>query len=306
MKIQRPILYITLSRLLPRKISDVKLITILSSILLLNSTLLMAEQRAELDCLVKPEMYVELSSAIDAIVDEVLVDTGDRIVKGQPLVYLESSVERARVNLAKIQAASDSEVKNRTVQLRYAKRNRKRIDELYKKKSISQFEKDKSDTEVALAQIELIKAKENRQLAELNLKVAQTQLNLRTIVSPINGVVVDRYAMVGESVADRSIMKLAQIDPLRVELIAPTEYFGLIKKGMDVEIYTERPANQIFKAKVTVVDQLIDPASGSFTVRMAVPNPDDQLVSGVNCLASFYFDQPSPSNQDLVGALHIN
>jgi multidrug efflux pump subunit AcrA (membrane-fusion protein) len=63
---------------------------------------------------------------------------------------------------------------------------------------------------------------------------------------------------------------------------------------MEVDIYPERPANKSYKATVTIVDQLIDPASGSFTVRMALPNPGDQLVGGVNCIASFSFDTPVP------------
>jgi RND family efflux transporter MFP subunit len=261
------------------------------------------EESAKLACLIKPEMYVELSSSIDAIVDKMLVKTGDYVVKGQPLVQLEASVERARVDLAKIQAKSNSEIESRKVQLLYAKRNKKHINQLYEKKLISEFENYTAGTEVALAEIELAKAIENRQLANLNLDVAETQLSLRSILSPINGLVVERYAMVGETVSERSIMKLAQIDTLRVELIAPTEYFGLIKKGMDVEVYTEKPINQIFKAKVSMVDQLIDPASGSFTVHMTVPNPDDQLVSGVNCLVSFEFNTPLPSDQNLGGSL---
>ena len=109
--------------------------------------------------------------------------------------------------------------------------------------------------------------------------------------------------MVGESVSDRTIMKLAKVDPLKVELIAPTEYFGLIKKGMKVEIYPEQPSNQIFTATVTIVDQLIDPASGSFTVRMLLPNPEDKLVGGVNCLANFSFKTPEPSNGDVYSSL---
>jgi multidrug efflux pump subunit AcrA (membrane-fusion protein) len=116
--------------------------------------------------------------------------------------------------------------------------------------------------------------------------------------------VIDSYAKVGESVADRTIMKLAQIDPLRVELIAPTEYFGLIEKDMQVEIFPERPADKTFKATVTVVDQLIDPASGSFTVRMALPNPGDELVGGVNCIARFNFEAPAAATQNLYGSLN--
>jgi RND family efflux transporter MFP subunit len=263
----------------------------------------MATEKAVLDCLVKPEMYVELSSSVDAILDKMLVDTGDQIKKGQPLVKLERSVEIARVHLARMQADSNSDIDNRRVQLQYAKRNNKRIKDLYARKSVSLYDKDKAETEVALAEIELDKATEKKKMAQLNLELALAELERRTIRSPIDGIVVDRYSMVGESVAERTIMKLAQVDPLRVELIAPTEYFGLIKKGMEVDIYPERPANKSFKATVTIVDQLIDPASGSFTVRMALPNSGDQVVVGVNCIASFSFNTPIPLGQNTFSSL---
>jgi len=286
-----------------RFVIDKNVIQLLGLSIALFCAPLMANQKAVLDCLVKPEMYVELSSSVDAILEQMLVDTGDRIKKGQPLVRLEASVEKARVNLAEMQASSDSEIDNRRVQLQYAKRNSKRIKDLYVRKSVSLYEKDKAETEVALAEIELDKATEKKKIAELNLELALAELERRTIRSPIDGIVVDRYSMVGESVVERTIMKLAQVDPLRVELIAPTEYFGLIKKGMEVNIHPERPANKTFKATVTIVDQLIDPASGSFTVRMALPNPGDQLVGGVNCIASFNFNTPIPLGQNTFSSL---
>ncbi len=273
---------------------------------LLWMAVMMASPRAgaaELDCLVKPEMYVELSSPVDSIVEQILVDTGDTVARGQPLAQLEASVERAKVKLASLQAKSVSDIKNRKEQLRYAKQYHARMANLLSQNSVSQYETDKAETEVAIAQIELNKANEKWRIAQVNLELAKTQLALKTIHSPIDGIVVDRYAMVGESVSDRSIMKLAKVNPLKVELIAPTEYFGLIQKGMEVEIYPEQPANQTFTATVTIVDQLIDPASGSFTVRMELPNPDDKLVGGVNCLANFSFETPQPSNEDVFSSL---
>ena len=275
-------------------------------ICLLFVMLLIASPRAraaELDCLVKPEMYVELSSPVDSVMEEMLVETGDTVVRGQPLVRLEASVERAKVRLAELQAKSTSDIRNRKEQLRYAKQYYARMVDLLSNNSISEYEKDKAETEVAIAQIDLNKANEKWRIAQLNLELAQTQLALRTIRSPIDGIVVDRYTMVGESVNDRTIMKLAKVNPLKVELIAPTEYFGLIKKGMKVEIYPEQPIDQIFTATVTIVDQLIDPASGSFTVRMLLPNPEDKLVGGVNCLANFDFKTPEPSNGDVYSSL---
>jgi len=258
---------------------------------------------AELDCLVKPEMYVDVSSPVISVLEEILVETGDAVEKGQPLAKLEASVEMARVKLARLQAESTSEVENRKEQYRYAKQYFRRMQELLSQKSVSQYEADKAQTELALAQIDLKRARENQRIAQVNLELAQSQLALRTIRSPIDGIVVDRFTMVGESVEGRVIMKLAQVDPLKVELIAPTEYFGLIRKGMKVEIHPEQPAGQTFEATVTVVDQLIDPASGSFTVRMELPNPDDELVGGVNCLARFDFDTPKPARGQIFSAL---
>ena len=197
-----------------------KISQLLGLMIAFSSPSLIASEHAQLDCRVKPERHVDLSSSVDAILEEMLVDTGDYIKKGQPLVQLEASVEIARVNLAELQASSNSEIENREVQLQYAKRNKKRIRKLFSKNSVSRFEKDKADTEVALAQIELNKASEKKQIAQLNLELAKTQLVLRTIKIPIDGIVVDRYSMVGGWVVERTIMKLAQVDPLRVELIA--------------------------------------------------------------------------------------
>ncbi len=241
----------------------------------------------ELDCLVKPEKLLDLSSPVDTVIDRLLVKPGDVVAKGEALVRLESSVERARLYLAKEQANSTSDIENRKVQLRYARANYKRIKQLFDKKSVSQFERDKAETEYQLAKIELEKARDARELAQLRYSLAQSQLALKTLTSPIEGIVVDIFAREGESVADRPVMRLAQVNPLRVELIAPSEYFGVIKEGMLAEIQTELPEDGRFDATVTVVDQIIDAASGSFTVRLSLPNPGDELVGGVNCLAVF-------------------
>ena len=248
----------------------------------------------ELDCLVKPETSIELSSAIDTVVDEVLVKPGDRVEKGQVLVQLEQDIEKARVKLAHLQAVSKTEINDRQTQLNFARKTHKRMDNLFKKKMTSERELDQANIELRLAQIALNKALEKQKLAQVSLELAEAQLALKTLLSPIDGIVVDIYTRKGESVADRSIMRLAQINPLKVELIAPTEYFGLIQPGMTVDIQPERPVDTVLQTTVSTVDPLIDPASGTFTVRMSLPNSDNHLVGGVNCVARFDLTTPPP------------
>ena len=71
---------------------------------------------AELDCLVKPEMYVEVSSPVISVIEEVLVETGDVVTRGQPLVKLEASIEKIRVRRAELQVKHTSDIENRKEQ----------------------------------------------------------------------------------------------------------------------------------------------------------------------------------------------
>jgi RND family efflux transporter MFP subunit len=256
---------------------------------------LLAAETTELDCMVKPEMYVELSSPVDGVLESVLVETSDLVQKGQVLAKLESSIETAQVNLTRQEATVSDVIQSKKIESEYSKRNHERFDQMYTKKLGSLADEDKSHTEAEMTRIALNKAINDKKTAELKHKLAEAQLEQKSIKSPITGIVIERYAMPGETVKDRPIMKLAQINPLRVELVAPAALFGQITKGMSAEIQPEKPANQTYQATVTIVDKLIDPASGSFTVRLALPNPDDKLIGGVNCIARFNFPSDLPA-----------
>ena len=260
----------------------------------MSCSALYADELNELDCLIKPEMYVELASPADGILESVLVKKSDLISKGQVLAQLESSVETATVELARGKAALNDDIKSKQIHVAFTRRKSARLAKLYKKNAISLNDKDEADTEVAMAVVDLKKAKSNKKIAELELRRAITRLEQRTIKSPISGVVVEQLVVPGEAVDDRPILKLAQIDPLRVEVIAPTELFGALNAGMQAEIIPEVPVNTIYNATVSVVDKVIDAASGSFLVRLKLPNPEHKVVGGLKCTVRFLAENGEP------------
>lgn len=136
---------------------------------------------------------------------------------------------------------------------------------------------------VAHAQAEL----SNRRLADLELNRTTAEVAVRTLKSPINGVVVERYMHPGEFPKQERVLKLAQIDPLRVEVYAPVALLGKIAVGMTGLVKPEEPMRGEVQGKVTVVDKVVDAASGTFGVRMEVPNPDMKLPAGLKCTVRF-------------------
>jgi len=127
----------------------------------------------------------------------------------------------------------------------------------------------------------------NRRLADLELNRTTAEIALRTMKSPINGVVVERYMHPGEFPKQERILKLAQIDPLRVEAYAPVGLLGKVTVGMSAMVKPEEPIKGEFPAKVTVVDKVVDAASGTFGVRLELPNPDFKLPAGLKCTVRF-------------------
>jgi multidrug efflux pump subunit AcrA (membrane-fusion protein) len=113
-------------------------------------------------------------------------------------------------------------------------------------------------------------------------------LNQRTLRSPVDGVVVERLLVPREYRNEQSlILTLAQIDPLRVEVFVPTAHFGQIRTGSKAVVRPEEPIGGIYTATTTVVDQVLDAASNTFGVRLALPNPGLRLPAGIRCKVSF-------------------
>ena len=84
-----------------------------------------------------------------------------------------------------------------------------------------------------------------------------------------------------------TILEVAQLDLLRVEVILPSSMVGKIAKGGSASIVPEIPGDVEHAARVTIVDRVIDAASGTFGVQLELPNPDDKILGGLHCRVRF-------------------
>ena len=234
-------------------------------LLLVLSTLMsamsaQAENIPAIDCMIEPNIMVELSSPVSGVLDTLTVDKSDNVTKGQLVATLKSEVE-----MVSVQTSAEH--------LKLSNLEHERAVELYREKAITLSDKDKSENE--------------KNLFELELQQAKANLDLRQIKSPIDGVVVKRYAMPGEFVETKPILQLAQLDPLKIEVVSPVSNYGKIIKGMKARILPEFGDYDDLIAEVVVVDKVIDAASGTFGVRLELANKDYAIPGGLKCRVSF-------------------
>lgn len=255
---------------------------------ILAATAASAEEQIEFEGLIEPNEMVDIGTPVGGVVAHVNVKRSSSVTKGDALVLLDSSVENSVVNRARVLALVEGDLQLQKEKLAFAKRMYTRIQELFESEAISAEKHDQAKTEVTLAQARLQKAHENRELAKLDLQRAKAILNQRTIKSPISGIVVNRFVSPGEFVDSEPLLRIAQMNPLRVEVILPSKMFRKIKAGMKAEVIAESSPDESYDSTVAIVDRIIDPASGTFGVRLELPNPNYRLPSGLKCKVRFF------------------
>lgn len=180
-------------------------------------------------------------------ISRLLVDVGDRVYAGQKVADLDSS------SLAQAKAQYENN-----------KANFDRADELYKfgGESKANWEAMKTAYEVS-------------KLTYENL------LENTTLVSPISGVVTARNYDNGDMCGGLPIFVVQQINPVKVKINVSESLYSYIKKGMVVDIELDALPEKKFQGKVSRITPLINSATRTFEVEVAVANGQELIKPGM-------------------------
>ena len=262
---------------------------ILTSMLILNCPMLLAtdddmmgDDPTGYTCFVEPSEVIELGSPVTGIIEKVFVERTSRVNAGDVVVKLESIVEETNLRLARAQAKFTGEISEQELRRKYATQKYERASAMHARKVVTLDLLEESEADLKLTEKQLEKARHNHTIAKLELERAKSLLEMRNIRSPVDGVVIEKLASPGEFVKDEPLVHIAQLNPLKVEVILPVESFGEISKG-DVIPVTIPMTGAIHDAEVDVVDEFIEAASGTYRMTLKIPNPDLSIPSGMRC-----------------------
>jgi membrane fusion protein, heavy metal efflux system len=260
-----------------------------------------AAQPQPIGCIIEPDEVVEVGSPVIGVIQSI-VKRGDRVRKGQVVAVLRNNVDLAALSVAQSRAVADADEKAALANYEFSRQRRERAEELVRKEFISKQALDQSIAEDEVARQKLAQAREQRRILAREASLAQQRLEERNIRSPIDGLVVERYLTAGERVEEKPLLRVVRIDPLRVEAILSSALFGTVATGSIARIQPDMPNAVPVTATVTLVDKVLDAASGTFRVRMRLPNRDGAVPAGLRCKVEFtgqvQSEMPKASNGD--------
>lgn len=250
---------------------------------------LSSSHAATYDCLIEPNQSLEIGSPVTGVVDKVWVKRGDRVKKGQVIFTLESNAEAAAADLAKFKSQAIGAIKSAQNKVAFGQTKYERRREMAAENLVSNEERDDAEADWRLAEAELVAAKESKEQAALEYKQQSSLLALRTVRSTIEGVVVDQMLYPGETAeagSKKPVLKLAQLDPLKVRVMLPMSVFGKVKAGFVAEVSPEHSPSVRLKATVHHTDKVLDAASGTHIVFLDLPNRTLDIPAGTKCKVS--------------------
>jgi RND family efflux transporter MFP subunit len=246
---------------------------------------------ASFDCVIEPQQVVKLSSSMVGVVAELNVDRGDVVRRGQFLGKLEDGLEKAGLALAEARARNEYSIRSIQARLEFLTQKHRRATELLSKSIMSTAAVEEVAAERKMSEQQLKEAELNLEVVRLDVIRAREVVRQRELRSPVDGVVMERLLVPGEYRNEQSpILTLAQIDPLRVEVIVPITHYGRIRTDSIAKVQPEQPVGGEYDATVAIVDRVLDASSGTFGVRLALRNRGLTIPAGIRCRVAFEMD----------------
>lgn len=243
-----------------------------------------ASRAQDFDCSVQPWREVKVSAATGGLVSEVLVEVGDRVTAGMVVARLDSGLEAQAVQMAKVRLDATAGLKALKRQKALMDERVSRLHALNLQALVPDEKREETDMEMARLEATLADAELAHDTAVIDLSRASLQLQGRRVVSPFDGVVVERSLSAGEYLGDGAhVLTVTQMDPLRVIAWLPVATYGTISIGDRVTITPELPQQAAIVTQITAIPPVVDLGSGTYTVIVSLPNHDLSLPAGIKC-----------------------
>ena len=222
---------------------------------------------------------VEIKSKASGLVEELPVEQGDYIKKGDLIARLDQKDERAAVS----QAQADFDIA--TAELKKAEREYQRTKELFSKDLISEEERDGIELNLAVAKGKLVQA-------TTALDRAKERLSESVVTAPINGIILQKYVEKGQIIASgistvsggTPIVDIADMSSVYIQAGVDEIDIGKIKAGQQAIVTADAYPGIKFEGFITRIapEAKIEQNVTLFDVIVKVKNQDGKLKSGMN------------------------
>ena len=237
-----------------------------------------------LEGLTEPFRKIDLAAAETGLMQEIAIEEGQTVQKGQILARLDDLVLQASLAVAEAQKEGVGQIRTAEAELKMRSTRYRKLMDLKQRGHATGEEVTVAESEKEVAAAKLLQAKEALKVRQLEYDRILAQIERRLIRSPVDGVVTNVFREPYEFVSytEPVVMTVVQLDPIvAVFTFNPNQANGL-KIGQEVSVKlnsSKRPARGV----VSYISPVLDGESGTLKVKVKIDNPTGKYRSGDKC-----------------------
>ena len=269
----------------------------------------------------KADQEVVVSSEEKGIIEELPVDLGSVVRRGQMLARLSQREAQLHVDQAKaaldqararvglrngssgLEAEQNSEVRQAKAALDEARLRYQRAKTLIKNGDISQERFDEAEIQQRSAEARYQASQDSfrNQTALVDQRAAELQLARKElqdtiIVAPIDGAVSARHVTRGEYIrAETKIVTLVRSNPLRLQAVVPEVAVASVHLKQTVMLSVDAYPGKTFSGVISRISPSLDEKARTLTLEATVPNADGELKPGLFASVQLLVAKESPA-----------
>lgn len=232
---------------------------------------------------VRANNQIDIYPESTAPIMEVLVNDGDEVLKGQPLVKLRDFEARERLNQAQssvdINLAQLRQTETRLAQL---KTQLERVRTLAERDMQTQAELEQLNAEVMAAEASVQLSRAQVRQAESILQERENDLTLTVVKAPISGIIGQRNAEVGQMASPSTrLFQIGDLSQMRVRVTLTERMLSRIQRGMRVHVTSPAIGDTILTGEVNRISPFLNPVTHTTETEIDMPNPERLLKPGM-------------------------
>lgn len=250
---------------------------------------------------VEPVDTVAVGTQVSGIIDKIYVDFNSTVKKGQVLAVLDTKNLTSTLNSAKANLQSaQANMQSANAALGYQRANYNRYKALYQKGLISANDFESARLSYRQAEEQVAMMKESVVAAQESVRTAQTNLGYATIVSPIDGTIINKYVAEGQTVAASfSTPELFGVarDLKKMQVLADVDEadIGDVRPGESTTFTVDAYPDDQFQGTVQQVRLGGSTSNNVVTYKVVIStsNADLKLKPGMTANVTIYTQQKS-------------
>ena len=250
---------------------------------------------------VEPVDTVAVGTQVSGIIDKIYVDFNSTVKKGQVLAVLDTKNLTSTLNSAKANLQSaQANLQSANAALGYQRANYNRYKALYQKGLVSANDFESARLSYRQAEEQVAMIKESVVAAQESVRTAQTNLGYATIVSPIDGTIINKYVAEGQTVAASfSTPELFGVarDLKKMQMLADVDEadIGDVRPGESVTFTVDAYPDDTFQGTVQQVRLGGSTSNNVVTYKVVIStsNADLKLKPGMTANVTIYTQQKS-------------